>query len=85
MKSAKENLQTAKDYFFNLSRETQKAFLSSLINDRVKQEISTAKELGLIEGNENNDIWSLRNVLLDDTELSNRKAFYSQLDPTNAE
>lgn len=85
MKSAKENLQTAKDYFFNLSKDTQKAFLSSLINERVKQEIVTAKELGLIEGNENNDIWSLRNKLLDDVELNNRKAFYSQLDPTNAE
>lgn len=85
MKSAKENLQTAKDYFFNLSKDTQKAFLSSLINERVKQEIATAKELGLIEGNENNDIWSLRNKLLDDAELNNRKAFYSQLDPTNAE
>lgn len=85
MKSAKENLQTAKNYFFNLSKDTQKAFLSSLINERVKQEIATAKELGLIEGNENNDIWSLRNKLLDDVELNNRKAFYSQLDPTNAE
>lgn len=85
MKSAKENLQTAKDYFFNLSKDTQKAFLSSLINQCVKQEIATAKELGLIEGNENNDIWSLRNKLLDDIELNNRKAFYSQLDPTNAE
>lgn len=85
MKSAKENLQTAKDYFFNLTKDTQKAFLSSLINERVKQEIATAKELGLIEGNENNDIWSLRNKLLDDVELNNRKAFYSQLDPTNAE
>lgn len=85
MKSAKENLQTAKDYFFNLSKDTQKAFLSSLINERVKQEIATAKELGLIEGNENNDIWSLRNKLLDDVELNNRKAFYSRLDPTNAE
>lgn len=85
MKSAKENLQTAKDYFFNLSKDTQKAFLSSLINDIVKQEIATAKELGLIEGNDNNDIWSLRNKLLDDTELNNRKQFYSQLDPTNAE
>lgn len=85
MKSAKENLQTAKDYFFNLSKDTQKAFLSSLINERVKQEIATAKELGLIEGNENNDIWSLRNKLLDDVELNNRKAFYSQLDPANAE
>lgn len=85
MKSAKENLQTAKDYFFNLSKDTQKAFLSSLINERVKQEIATAKELGLIEGNENNDIWSLRNKLLDDVELNNRKTFYSQLDPTNAE
>lgn len=85
MKSAKENLQTAKDYFFNLSKDTQKAFLSSLINERVKQEIATAKELGLIEGNENNDIWSLRNKLLDDVKLNNRKAFYSQLDPTNAE
>lgn len=85
MKSAKENLQTAKDYFFNLSKDTQKAFLSSLINDIVKQEIATAKELGLIEGNDNNDIWSLRNKLLDDTELNNRKQFYNQLDPTNAE
>lgn len=85
MKSAKENLQTAKDYFFNLSKDTQKAFLSSLINQRVKQEIATAKELGLIEGNENNDIWSLRNKLLDDIELNNRKSFYSQLDPTNSE
>lgn len=85
MKSAKENLQTTKDYFFNLSKDTQKAFLSSLINQRVKQEIATAKELGLIEGNENNDIWSLRNKLLDDIELNSRKAFYSQLDPTNAE
>lgn len=85
MKSAKENLQTAKDYFFNLSKDTQKAFLSSLINERVKQEIATAKELGLIAGNENNDIWSLRNKLLDDIELNSRKAFYSQLDPTNAE
>lgn len=85
MKSAKENLQTAKDYFFNLSKDTQKAFLSSIINQRVKQEIATAKELGLIEGNENNDIWSLRNKLLDDIELNSRKAFYSQLDPTNAE
>lgn len=85
MKSAKENLQTAKDYFFNLSKDTQKAFLSSIINQRVKQEIATAKELGLIEGNENNDIWSLHNKLLDDIELNNRKSFYSQLDPTNAE
>lgn len=85
MKSAKENLQTTKDYFFNLSKDTQKAFLSSLINQCVKQEIATAKELGLIEGNENNDIWSLRNKLLDDIELNSRKAFYSQLDPTNAE
>ena len=85
MKSAKENLQTAKDYFFNLSRDTQKAFLSSLINDIVKQEIATAKELGLIEGNGNNDIWSLRNKLLDDIELNSRRQFYSQLDPTNAE
>lgn len=85
MKSAKENLQTAKDYFFNLSKDTQKAFLSSIINQRVKQEIATAKELGLIEGNENNDIWSLRNKLLDDIELNNRKSFYSQLDPTNSE
>lgn len=85
MKSAKENLQTAKDYFFNLSKDTQKAFLSSLINQRVKQEIATAKELGLIEGNENNDIWSLRNKLLDDIELNDRKSFYSQLDPTNSE
>ena len=85
MKSAKENLQTAKNYFFNMSRDTQKAFLSSLINRRVKKEIETAKNYGLISANENNSIWSLRNTLLDSKVVNDRKQRYAGLDPTNAE
>ena len=85
MKSAKENLQTAKDYFFNMSRDTQKAFLSSLLNRRVKKEIETAKNYGLISSNENNSIWSLRNTLLDSKVVRDRMQRYAGLDPTNAE
>lgn len=85
-KSAKENLETAKQYFFNTSIETQKAFLSGVISKRVKQEIETAKELGLItSATEDNKIWSLRNELLDDIELGKRKAYYANMDPVNAE
>lgn len=85
MKSAQENLQTAKEYFFNRTPEVQKAFLSAIINNRVKQEIQTAKELGLITTNENNDIWSMRNVLLDTKILEDRKQRYTQFDAVNAE
>lgn len=85
MKSAYENLQTAKDYFFSKSPETQKAFLSAIINNRVKQEIETAKNMGLISINDNNDIWSMRNILLDSKVIEDRKQRYIQFDPTNAE
>ena len=85
MKSAKENLQTAKDYFFNQSPETQKAFLSAIINKRVRQEIETAKDMGLITINDAGDIWSMRNVLLDSKVIADRKQRYTQFDPTNAE
>ena len=85
MKSAQENLQTAKEYFFNRTPEVQKAFLSAIINNRVRQEIQTAKELGLITINENNDIWSMRNVLLDTKILEDRKQRYTQFDAVNAE
>ena len=85
MKSAQENLQTAKDYFFNRSTEVQKSFLSAIINSRVKQEIQTAKQLGIITANENNDIWSMRNVLLDSKVIEDRKQRYTQFDPVNAE
>lgn len=85
MKSAKENLQTAKEYFFNMSTDTQKMFLSGIINERVKQEMQTAKDLGLITADDSNHIWSMRNVLLDNREVNNRMARYTQLDPTNAQ
>ena len=85
MKSAKENLQTAKEYFFNMSTDTQKIFLSGVINERVKQEMQTAKDLGLITADDSNHIWSMRNVLLDNKEISKRTARYTQLDPTNAQ
>lgn len=85
MKSAKENLQIAKEYFFNMSTDTQKIFLSGIINERVKQEMQTAKDLGLITADDSNHIWSMRNVLLDNKEISKRTARYTQLDPTNAQ
>lgn len=84
-KSAKECLQLAKDYFFNAPKEAQKTFLCDLINRRVKEEIQTAKQLGLITGNDNNNIWSLRNVLLDSTEVNERMKAYTNVDATNAE
>lgn len=84
-KSARECLQLAKDYFFNAPKDAQKVFLSDLINRRVKEEIKTAKALGLITGNDNNNIWSLRNSLLDDERLIERTKHYSNLDANNAE
>lgn len=84
-KSAKECLQLAKDYFFNAPKDAQKMFLSDLINRRVKEEIETSKKLGLITGNDNNNIWSLRNSLLDDNELIERTKAYTNIDPNNAE
>ena len=60
-------------------------FLSDLINRRVKEEIETSKKLGLITGNDDNSIWSLRNSLLDDNELIERTKAYTNIDPNNAE
>jgi hypothetical protein len=75
-KSAKECLQLAKDYFFNTSPETQKAFLAGLINRRVKKELEYARDLGLITMNDQSNIWSIRNVLLDDNVVTERSARY---------
>lgn len=83
--SSKENLQIAKDYFFNLPAEHQKTLLSGIINQRVKEEIQYAKELGLITSNQNGNIWSIRNVLLDNNVVAERSKRYEQLDPTNAQ
>lgn len=85
MKSAKENLQTAKEHFFNMSTDTQKMFLSGVINNIVKKELQTAKDLGLITSNENNSVWSMRNVLLDSKELNRRQARYTSFDAQNAQ
>lgn len=84
-KSAIENLQTAKDYFFNAPIDTQKQLISGLINRRMKDELKTARDLGLIEINENLDIWSIRNKLLDDNVLAERQQAYESLDANNAE
>lgn len=84
-KSAKECLQLAKDYFFNTSPETQKAFLAGLINRRVKKELEYARDLGLITMNDQGNIWSIRNVLLDDNVVTERSARYQSLDSANAE
>lgn len=85
MKSAKENLQTAKEHFFNMSTDTQKVFLSGVINNIVKKELQTAKDLGLITSNDNNSVWSMRNVLLDSKELNRRQARYTNFDAQNAQ
>lgn len=85
MKSAKENLQTAKEHFFNMSTDTQKVFLSGVINNIVKKELQTAKDLGLITSNEDNSVWSMRNVLLDSKELNRRQARYTSFDAQNAQ
>ena len=85
MKSAKENLQTAKEHFFNMSTDTQKVFLSGVINNIVKKELQTAKDLGLITSNEHNSVWSMRNVLLDSKELNRRQARYTNFDAQNAQ
>lgn len=84
-KSALENLQTAKDYFFNASPETKKAFLNSILNKRIKEEVETAKQYGLLTSNDNNDIWSIRNSLFDTNQVASRRNYYQQIDPTNAE
>ena len=85
MKSAKENLQTAKEHFFNMSTDTQKVFLSGVINNIVKKELQTAKDLGLITSDEHNSVWSMRNVLLDSKELNRRQARYTNFDAQNAQ
>ena len=84
-KTALENLQTAKDYFFNLTPETQKLFLSSLLNQRVKEEIQYGLDNGIIKGNNRDSIWSLRNNLLDTVELRSRSNNYLAYDSANAE
>lgn len=83
--SSKDNLQRAKDYFFGLPAVHQKTLLSGIINQRVREEIQYAKELGLISINDNGDIWSIRNILLDDKVVAERTERYTQLDPTNAQ
>ena len=84
-KSAKENLKTAKEYFFNLSRETKKAFLSGILATRVKEEIQYCIDNGIITANDQSNIWSLRNNLLDDSVLTDRWGHYKNFDSVNAE
>lgn len=83
-KTAYENLQTAKDYFFNTSKETQMAFLSKILNERMKEELKTAKDMGLIDI-DGNKIWSIQNKLLDENVILERTSRYIQFDPTNAQ
>ena len=51
----------------------------------MKDELKTARDLGLIEINENLDIWSIRNKLLDDNVLAERQQAYESLGANNAE
>lgn len=84
-KSAKENLQKAKEYFFNLSRETKKQFLSGVLATRIKDELQYCIDNGIITANDQMNIWSLRNNLLDDEVLDERKKRYSGFDSVNSE
>ena len=85
-KSAKENLQTAKDYFFNAPLDVQKKLVSGILNKRIKGEINKAIDLGLIyRPVENDEIWSLRNMLLDEEQLQDRMDNYTGFDANNSE
>ena len=84
-KTAKENLKIAEENFFSLPIDHQKRLLSGVISQRVREEINTAKGLGLIESNEAGNIWSLRNKLLDDTVVAQRSQRYRGMSPSNAE
>lgn len=85
-KSAYENLDTARRYYFDLTEEGKDRILSDILTERLKGEIKTATDLGIIDNlSPNGQIWGIRNVLLDDSEVESRKSSYIQIDPSNAE
>lgn len=85
-KSAYENLDTARRYYFDLTEEGKDRILSDILTERLKGEIKTATDLGIIDIlSPNGQIWGIRNVLLDDSEVESRKSSYTQIDPSNAE
>lgn len=85
-KSAYENLDTARRYYFDLTEEGKDRILSDILTERLKGEIKTATDLGIIDNlSPNGQIWGIRNVLLDDSEVESRKSSYTQIDPSNAE
>lgn len=85
-KSAYENLDTARRYYFDLTEEGKDRILSDILTERLKGEIKTATDLGIIDNlSPNRQIWGIRNVLLDDSEVESRKSSYTQIDPSNAE
>lgn len=77
-KTPSENLQTAKNWLGNpnLPFEVKASLISSTLSKTVAKEIQKAKDLGLITSNDNNDIYSIQNVLLDQRELNLRKQEY---------
>lgn len=85
-KSAQENLDTARRYYFDLSDEGKRRVLSDILTYRLKGEIETATSLGLIENlAPNKQAWGIRNVLLDDNQIAERQQAYTTLDQVNAE
>lgn len=85
-KSAYENLDTARRYYFDLTEEGKDRILSDILTERLKGEIKTATDFGIIDNlSPNGQIWGIRNVLLDDSEVESRKSSYTQIDPSNAE
>lgn len=85
-KSAYENLDIARRYYFDLTEEGKDRILSDILTERLKGEIKTATDLGIIDNlSPNGQIWGIRNVLLDDSEVESRKSSYTQIDPSNAE
>lgn len=85
-KSAQENLDTARRYYFDLSDEGKRRVLSDILTYRLKGEIETATSLGLIENlAPNKQAWGIRNILLDDNQIAERQQAYTTLDQVNAE
>lgn len=80
-KTPAENLQTAKNWLGNeaIPDAVKASLLSSTLSKTVAKEVQKAKDLGLISANPSNDIYSMKNILLDQRELNTRKAEYAKI------
>ena len=74
--SSKECLKIAEDNFFNQPYEVQLSMINSLLSNALNNELQYCNDIGLINFDSISDISSYNNVLLDDTQISNRMTYY---------